>query len=793
MATQLEAAALSERETPYAVVTKPAVVKGRRPRPSLTFAFLCIGLVVAVASVSGVLGTWDPTVYLLMAVVTLAAFVFSIYRRHPSSIWPWLSITVAMGLFLAGGIARTELNTMGNLSSSRSLIPDVLSLPGYALLAFGLLGFSSTRIRGPHRHTSVVLDGLIAAFALAALAWVFAVQPVLLHHQTPITVRLVLTAYPSMSLFLVVVTLRIAFNPDQQRVPAFWFLVFAMTFMFMGDAVYMFADMNVIHVADRLLELPYLLTYVTAGTGALHPSMRRLTEPGKQRRMTTSRGRIALIAVALLIPPLLTLERPNFSTSDRVALVVIVVALTITTVCRIMQALHAEQRSQMQLVFEATHDSLTGLPNRRLLEEHLARLLKRAPIDDTHVALLFLDLDRFKLVNETLGHHHGDDLLVKVAQRLRAHVRPHDLVTRIGGDEFMIVLGHVVSVSQAVDLANRLRFCLRAPFVVNNQEFFVSASIGLAFASGEDSDITAEVLVRDADTAMNQAKDVGRDSVAVFDESMRSRVSERLELENDLRHAVDLHQLHLVFQPIVRLPDGLIEGMEALVRWSHPTHGVLLPAKFIPLAEESGLIKEIGNWVLEGAVAQLAAWRREIPAMEDIYISVNLSGAQLHDEGLVRRVADTLATHDLPGSSLCIELTESVLMDDPIAATEVLTQQRRLGVRLAIDDFGTEYSSLAYLSRFPVTSLKIDKSFVDTLVEDDTPDATLVAAIVAMAKALGVSTIAEGVETPAQLRRLIDLGCDSVQGFLYSRPVRAELLPQVAKSLETPGLQSALV
>jgi diguanylate cyclase (GGDEF)-like protein len=750
-------------------------------------------LVVAAASGSGILGPWEPTAFLVMTVMTVVAFVFSVYRRRPSLRWPFITIIAAMGLFLADGMARGELHTLGILSSSRSLVPDMIALPGYALLATGLLGFSRIRVRGPHRYSSVVLDGLIAALALAALAWVFAIEPVLLHHQTPLTVRLVMAAYPSMSLFLVVVTLRIAFNPEQQRVPAFWFLVVAMTFMFVGDTVYMFADMDVIHVSGHLLDLPYLLSYVAAGTAALHPSIRKATEPGQQRRMTTSRGRIALVAVALLIPALLSLQQHSYTAGDHVVLFVIIVALTVSAVLRIVQALYAEQRSETQLMFEATHDSLTGLPNRRMMEQHLSRLLKRAPIDDTHVALLFLDLDRFKLVNETLGHNHGDELLVKVAQRLRAHVRPSDLVTRIGGDEFMIVLGQVVSVSQALDLANRLRFSLRAPFVVNDMEFFVSVSIGLAFASGEDPDASVEVLVRDADTAMNQAKDVGRDAVAVFDESMRRRVSERVELENDLRHAVALHQLHLVYQPIIRLPGGPIEGMEALVRWSHPTHGVLLPAKFIPLAEESGLITEIGNWVLEEAIAQLAIWRHWTSTMRELYMSVNLSGAQLHDEGLVRRVADALTAHDLPGSALCLELTESVLMDDPVAAAETLTQQRRLGVQLAIDDFGTEYSSLAYLSRFPVTSLKIDKSFVDSLAQEDSPDATLIAAIVAMARALGISTIAEGVETPTQLNRLVELGCDSVQGFLYSRPVPANVLPDVIASLRAHGLHPAAV
>jgi diguanylate cyclase (GGDEF)-like protein len=728
------------------------------------------------------LGSEEPTAEGIIGVMTFFAFIYSVLHHRPSLKWPWIVITAALGLFLASGAARNDLHTLGNLTATRSLIPDFLALPGYALTAAGLLAFARSRVRRDSGSSSIVLDGLITSFSLAALAWVFVTQPVLTRHATPLSVQLLSVAYPSMSIFLVVVTLRIVCNSGQNRLPAFWFLVVAMIFMFVGDTVNMLADIDYIRVSTCLIDAPYAFAYLAAGAGALHPSMRKLTERGTRQSATTSRGRIAAVAVALLIPALLLLQRRTYTTADRLFLFIVIIGLTGTAVLRIVQALHAVMRSEARLTFQSLHDSLTGLPNRQMMEQRLSRLLEHSPVDDTHVALLFLDLDRFKLVNDTLGHHHGDDLLVMVAQRLRAHVRPSDLVTRVGGDEFMILLGHVVSISQALDLANRLRFCLRAPFIVNDVEFHVSASIGLVFASTEDPDATAEVLVRDADTAMNQAKDVGRDAVAVFDKSMRTRVSERVELENDLRHAVSLHQLYLVYQPIVRLPQGTIDGLEALVRWSHPTQGVLSPTKFIPLAEESGLIIDIGSWVFDEAVAQLAAWRQQAAPMRDLYISVNLSGAQLHDESLVKRVAHTLAAYNLPGSALCLELTESVVMDNPVTATQILTQLRRLGVHLAIDDFGTEYSSLSYLKRLPVTRLKIDKSFIDSLTEPDSSDATLVAAIVAMARALGITTIAEGVETRIQLKRLLELGCDSVQGYLYSHPVRADRLPEIVDS-----------
>ena len=759
----------------------------RRRLPSVATAYLLVGGAVAVAAACGL---FAPSEYALsgIGIVTLIALVISVAVRRPSHIWPWAAVALALALFMAGGLARAILPTMGNLTASRPLLPDILALLGYGLLAAGLLGFSRRAARGPLRQWSVGLDGLIAALALAALAWVFVIQAVLLKNDVPTPVTLALVAYPSMSIFMVVVTLRIVFSPAQERVPAFWYLLLGMTLLFIGDVVYMFADINYIDVPARLLNLPYALAYLGAGAAALHFSMRKLTEPGRQQRMVTSRFRIAVVAVALVIPALLTLDDRSATPADRVVLCLLMLAMTAAAVLRIVQALRTAQISEARLVHQANHDSLTGLPNRRMMEQHLSQLLEKTPIDDTHVALLYLDLDRFKQINDTLGHSHGDELLVEVAGRLRANVRPADLVTRIGGDEFMILLGDVVSVSLALDLANRLRSCLRTPFVVHGMTFYVSASIGLAFASGDDPEATAEVLIRDADTAMYQAKDAGRDAVAVFDESMRARMAERVELEHDLHHAVTLNQLHLVYQPIVRLPQGTVVGIEALARWAHPTQGVVPPAKFIPLAEENGLISEIGGWVLDEAVSQFAAWRRQAPQMADLYISVNLSGMQLHDGQIVDRVADVLTLNNLEGSSLCLELTESVVMEDPSAAAATLTELRRLGVRIAIDDFGSEYSSLAYLKRFPVTTLKIDKSFVDSLARQDSADATLIATIVAMAQALEITTVAEGVETSAQAARLVDLGCDTVQGYLYSRPVGADRLLEVVSSLGTQRL-----
>jgi diguanylate cyclase (GGDEF)-like protein len=712
----------------------------------------------------------------------VAAAVLGVVRYQPEIRWPWALIAAALVVFLAGGGAREALGTLGDLSSHRSLIPDLITIPGYVMIGLALLGIARARRQG-RRDIDGMLDGVVASLAAMTLAWIYLVNPALFHAHAPLAVRLVLSWYPPLSVFLVAITARLDFTGGMRRLVSYQLLLTAVGTTLVGDVVYMLIETHAVTLPQHVFEVPYALAYVAFIGAVLHPSMRELTEPIPVDEAVPTSGRLAFVAVALGIPGLITVTHVDAKTGDRIALGMIIMSLTAAATLRVFRALRAYARSEARLMHQATHDALTGLPNRAYVHDYVRPILARVKHGDAFVALLFLDVDRFKLINDSHGHSLGDDLLLAIARRLRAITRSSDLVARIGGDEFVIVVEGLGSVKEALEVAERTRVSFDAPFRVRGAEIGSSASIGVSVTDGTDPTIDAEALIRDADTAMYEAKEAGRDAVTVFNASMRDRAALRLALERELRHALERHELHVHYQPIVELPTGRVEGFEALLRWSHPLRGQIPPASFIPVAEDAGLIVPIGAWVIDEACRQLARWRQVIPQGERLYVSVNLSARQLRDPHLMRRVQHALDSQGLSHESLCLELTESLLMNNPAAAAELLEHIRSLGVRLSIDDFGTGYSSLSHLRRLPVDQVKIDRCFVAGLDHDDTSDESLVAAIVAMASALRVTTIAEGVETPAQADRLHDIGCDVAQGYLFSRPVAPGQVPEVVERL----------
>jgi diguanylate cyclase (GGDEF)-like protein/PAS domain S-box-containing protein len=426
-------------------------------------------------------------------------------------------------------------------------------------------------------------------------------------------------------------------------------------------------------------------------------------------------------------------------------------------------------RDTSELTRLAYHDALTGLPNRVLFMDRLERALARSERLGTAVSVLFLDLDNFKVINDSLGHKAGDQLLTEIARRLRTELRGADTAARLGGDEFTVLFESASDPSDPLAVADRLGAALREPLTLEGHEVFVTASMGIAVARPGD---TAESLLRDSDLAMYSAKGAGKDRCSVFDPSLNARAWRRLELENDLRRALERGELYPAYQPIVSLADASIVSVEALLRWRHPTLGVVAPGDFLPIAEETGLIVPIGRRVLEQACRQARAWP------EHVRVNVNLSAREFAEPGLVQAVTNVLAETGLAPNRLTLEITETVAMTDARATADTLLRLKSLGIHLAIDDFGTGYSGLAYLKRFPVDTLKIDRSFVDG-VGSEADDTVIVQAVIALARALRLSLTAEGIETREQWQQLVALGCDTGQGYLFAKPLDAAALDEL--------------
>jgi len=433
---------------------------------------------------------------------------------------------------------------------------------------------------------------------------------------------------------------------------------------------------------------------------------------------------------------------------------------------------------EAELAHQALHDSLTGLPNRALVTDRLTHALARAPRSGATVGVLFVDIDRFKLVNDTRGHEVGDALLVATGRRIAGAVRATDTVGRFGGDEFVIVYEGIETVDELIRHAERLRTVVAEPLVLDGVHLYATISAGLSIGGAEAS---AEALLRDADAAMYHAKDHGGDTVRLFDDSIGLRVSSRFDTERELRSALERDDFALEYQPIVSLDDFEIVGVEALLRWDHPERGTIVPGTFVELAEETGLIIPIERRVRQSALHQLAQWRTTSPS-ETFGMSLNVSATQLRDAtGFAKRIHLNLQEAGIDPSMLTLELTESFLLEDSEWCLQALADLKRLGVRLAVDDFGTRYSSLAYLNRMALDGIKIDKSFVERLGPEPR-DQAIVSAVIRMAQTLGLTVVAEGVETLEHMSILQELGCLRAQGFLFSAPLRPDRATELIAS-----------
>ena len=442
--------------------------------------------------------------------------------------------------------------------------------------------------------------------------------------------------------------------------------------------------------------------------------------------------------------------------------------------------------SELRVQELARLDSLTGLPNRNMFLGELDRAIARARRMGSSFAVSFIDLDRFKVINDTLGHDAGDELLRIMAARLVATLRASDMVGRLGGDEFVVLLEGDASLGALRAATDKLLRAISEPMTVQGCSFVVTGSIGVSVYPGDGAD--AALLLRHADAAMYLAKDKGKNNVQFYTAELADQAAEQYALEADLRLAIERNQLLLHFQPKVDVASGRLLSVEALLRWQHPSRGLVAPAEFIPLAEERGLIVPIGRWVLQAACRQMREWRNA--GLEVLPVAVNLSARQFAADGLLDDIFDALVQHGLSPNDLEVELTESVLMADPERANHVLQRLHTMGVSIAIDDFGTGYSSLSYLKRFPARTVKIDRSFISGL-PGDSEDGAITQAVIAMAHSLGLGVVAEGVETEAQLQMLRELGCDEAQGFLLGRPVPAAELAALLQPRRLPISRAA--
>ncbi len=684
----------------------------------------------------------------------------------------WTLITTAASLFLVGICVRPFLV---DLTGWRHFGADIAAIPGYVLMLAGILLL--LRARGGLQRQAA-LDALLVCIGAGLACALLLVVPAASIEGRPVFASVVAGLYPFFDVALVLLFVNLAFTTTTWR-PAQALLTAAAVCLLVGDIAYGIIATRGEMYGTPLLDAPFLVVYGLMGTAALHPSVAELDRADRTPPQAWSWPRLALIVPVAGVPFVLGLLVGDRSTADRVIIAVGGLLVSLLLVARAVSAVQAEAAAQRHAEHQARHDPLTGLPNRRQMVREIARLLGDVPADSPDRVWVFaLDLDGFKFVNDSWGHDAGDQLVIDVARRLAAAVPPGTPLARIGGDDF--VLAGTGGEDHAERVVRQVLDALAEPVTVQGNDVVVSASIGIAQAAGAgpaagDTDAgraaaTAEALMRDADTAMYRSKAEGPGRATVFDTSMHDRAKERIELEAALRTALTRGELHVAYQPIVTIADGRPVGAEALVRWDHPGRGPVPPGVFIPIAEEAGLIGALGTWVRQESLRQLAAWRADGTVGDDFWVSVNLSPRQLRDAELPAAVARELDAYGLPAAVVVLEITESVMVDSSSLTDEVLFGLRALGVRLSVDDFGTGYSALGYLRRFPVTGVKVDRSFVQELGAAES-DTVIVRAVVAMGTALGLSIVAEGVETPAQRDALAALGVSLGQGWLWGRAV----------------------
>jgi diguanylate cyclase (GGDEF)-like protein len=730
-------------------------------------------------SVTLTLVGWTAIAALVVARRRRAQSASSSYQMPPAEVLACAVVAYIAALaFGVGGVAQGQ-GPIGNWTGVAALLAALV----------GAWAFMAARVR--ERALDMVLEGVLGAMSIAVVFWSASVEPKLITGEINGSMAAAHVIRAGLALVFVFATIRLARLSNGERVPM-RLMVYGTVLVFAGEVVGLAGALS--SPDARGMTTPSIALIATGllliALALLHPAV--VVEPTFVRTIPVrmSLGRLTIVVVAvLLVPGIAAWKLVPDSRVSLSSLAVCSALLSLTVVAYLAALLREwakiERRSQ--------HDELTGLPNRRQFHDRLADALAQSERTGEHVAVMFLDLDRFKLVNDTLGHAAGNVLLMTVGKRLVESVTHGSMIARLQGDEFAILLRNAVDGKTSLAAANEVLAAIGQPVTIAKRKLHVSASIGIAHSPQDGRE--PEALLRAADRAMYRAKELGRNRAQLHTADIQAKVEGRFDIESALHGAWGRDELRLLYQPKVDLRSGKVIGAEALMRWQHPEMGMISPADFIPIAEENGLIVELGEWALVTACNQLSRWEQQ---GFDLAVSVNLSPRQFQLQRISDVVASVLRLTGVDPHRLELELTESLALQDPQMVKSTLDELRSMGVECSIDDFGTGWSGLSYLSHMPITALKIDKSFVQAIVENEHgPEqtgnhASIVLAIISMAKGLNLRVIAEGVETPAQLYFLLRNGCDQMQGNLFSEPVTAEVFEQLVMLESVAGGQGRL-
>jgi diguanylate cyclase (GGDEF)-like protein len=722
----------------------------------------------------------------LLILFYVVAIAWGVRRYSPKVKWPF-QVLVASGLVFA---AEMYLRAMWRVGiylriDKHSVLVNLFATIGYVLLLVAVGRFGKSDSSKDGGSLDLVLDGTMAALSVLAVVWLFLVNPTLTGRDIGIENELFFALYPMLSILLVVIFVRVVLSERRVRGRAYWFLLFAMISIFAGDILTLVVAVYDLPISLIDSFLPYVVATILASIGVTDPSMVLLVDPKylENKPKSYRSSQIALISIALVLPAVLAWGDGSSGFADHVAWFLIDLSLVFVAVVRFRRAMTFAKATEERLRRIANEDELTKLPNRRRLLETLDASLVQLRQGE-YLTVAFVDIDQFKMVNDSYGHSVGDKLLCLLGRRLSEHLKSVGEVGRLSGDEFVVIFRPERSLQVIEARARSLQMALGDPVDLDGTLVYVSASIGLSIVDSK-TDMSPEQILQGADTAMYEAKSRGRNSAVLFEPSMHTTMSRKLALRNELAKAVSASDLSLVYQPIVSLEQKEVVGVEALSRWQSLSFGQVSPGEFIPVAEEMGLIGDLGRWAIKESLRQRGLWNQRGLVSEDFYISVNLSALQLVGQEVVVYLQEAMDTNNLRGLGVTVEVTESSVMKNYEQSKCTLRSIRNLGIAVAVDDFGTAYSSLAYLKDMSFDILKIDKSFVDALGDDRSGTGnSIVAAIIAMAKALGVKVIAEGVERRSQLESLYELGCDLVQGFYFSEPLRAADFEATVSAIE---------